>query len=68
MDNQVPSPRTTLAILLGASTWPDSPDFPGSQAFANAAAGFRKYLFAPDLFGLPKENALDLFDVDDSPL
>jgi hypothetical protein len=67
MDIQTPSPQTTLAILLGASEWPESPDFPGSKAFANAISSFRSYLFDPRRFGLPKENVLDLFDVDDSP-
>ncbi len=67
MDAQTPSPQTTLVILLGASEWPDSPEFPGSRAFANAVTGFKSYLFDQKRFGLPNENALDLFDVDDSP-
>jgi hypothetical protein len=67
MDVQTPSPQTTLAILLGASEWPESPDFPGSKAFANAMSSFRSYLFDPRRFGLPKENALDLFDDSSGP-
>ncbi len=67
MDIQIPSPQTTLTILFGASEWPESPDFPGSLAFANAMSRFKSYLFDPYGFGLPKENALDLFDESSSP-
>lgn len=67
MDGDAPSPQTTLVVLLGASEWPDSPDFHGSKAFTNAAHDFRKYLLDPDQFGLPEENLSDLFDIDDDP-
>ena len=67
MTGQDPTPQTTLVILLGASEWPDSPDFPGSPAFANVARDFREYLLNPQQFGLPEENILDLFDTEHGP-
>jgi len=67
MAGEDPTPQTTLVILLGASEWPDSPDFPGSQAFANTARDFRAYLLNPQQFGLPEENFFDLFDTEHGP-
>jgi eukaryotic-like serine/threonine-protein kinase len=67
MDEHAPSPHTTLAILLGASAWLDSPDFHGSEAFANVARDFRAYLLNSQHFGLPEENFLDLFDTEQGP-
>jgi streptogramin lyase len=62
MEAQTSSPRTTLLILLGASEWPQFPEFQSSQAFANAARGVRDYFLDPKQFGIPLENALDAFD------
>ena len=67
MDEHAPSPQTTLVIILGASEWPDSPDFHGSAAFANVARDFRAYLLNPQHFGLPEENFLDLFNTEQGP-
>ncbi len=67
MNDHAPSPQTTLAILLGASAWPHSPDFHGSVAFDNVARGFRAYLLNPRHFGLPEENFCDLFDTEQGP-
>ncbi len=67
MDAYAPSPQTTLAILLGASAWPDSDDFHGSEAFANVARDYKTYLLAPQHFGLSEENVLDLFDTEQGP-
>jgi caspase domain-containing protein len=61
------SPRTTLAILLGASAWPYSPQLASSPAFARSAKDFRDYLISDDGFGLPPENLLDLFDREEAP-
>lgn len=52
--------ETTLAILLGGSSWPKSPQLAASHAFACSAEDFKRYL-AGD-FGLPADNILDLFD------
>jgi tetratricopeptide (TPR) repeat protein len=59
-----PSPQATVAILLGASEWPNYPDFEQSPAFANSANRLKTYLLNPQQFGLPSENLLDLFDAD----
>src|ERR1700730_14282674 len=60
----MPSPRnkSTLAILLGVSSWSTAQDFVGAQAFAHAARDIKLYLLNPALFGLPEKNLLDLFD------
>ena len=61
------SPRTTLAIILGASEWPSSPDLAASEAFARSARGVRDYLLDENGFGLPEANLLNLFDKDSAP-
>ena len=58
----MPSPQTTLVIMLGASEWPYAPDFQDAEAFANSASDFRKYFLDPDAFNLPMKNLLDLFN------
>jgi hypothetical protein len=58
----LPSPRTTLVIVLGASEWPYSPDFEQAQAFADSARDLAGYFLAPHHFNLPAENLLNLFD------
>src|SRR5437588_12483040 len=60
----LPSPKTTLVILLGASRWPFSPEFQPSKAFFNSALEVRDYFLNPSQFGLPYENLLNLFDSD----
>jgi hypothetical protein len=67
MKIEAPSPETTLVVVLGASEWPDFPDFAGSEAFAHAVHDFREYLLDSRYFGLPQENLLDLFDRADGP-
>jgi tetratricopeptide (TPR) repeat protein len=56
------NPSTTIAILLGASAWPNSPGFQASPAFINAAQGLKKYLLSPSGFDLPVANFFDQFD------
>lgn len=55
-----------MLILLGASAWPLSPEFQSSEAFANAARRVKAYFLNPQLFGLPEENLLDLFNSEKS--
>ncbi|HYU75830.1 MAG TPA: hypothetical protein VEL31_24415, partial [Ktedonobacteraceae bacterium] len=62
MKAEAPSPQTTLVILLGASEWPYAPDFHDSEAFANSARDFRRYILDPYTFNLAMENLLDLFN------
>lgn len=57
-----PTAPTTLLIMLGASAWPRSPGFQSSEAFENAAQGFKDYMLDSGGFGLPKANLLDLFN------
>ena len=66
MGVQYPSSQTTLLVLLGASSWPFSPEFQSSEAFANAARRLKAYFLNPRPFGLPPENLLDLFDSEKS--
>jgi len=56
----LPSPETTLVIVLGASRWPYNEDFHASDAFKHAASKLKSYFV--DTFGLPQENLLWLFD------
>ena len=44
MSDNRPTSESTLAIILGASEWPDAPEFMSSNAFKNAASGIREYL------------------------
>jgi formylglycine-generating enzyme required for sulfatase activity len=62
MTGEAATAPTTLAILLGGSAWPKSPQLAASTAFASSALGFRQYLVDPNGFGLPQANVLDLFD------
>src|SRR5947207_10580543 len=62
-----PTAPTTLAILLGASAWPNSPGFQASDAFVHAAEEFKEYLLDLHGFGLPPENLLNLFDENTNP-
>ena len=62
MEEKAPSPQTTLLILLGASEWPQFPEFQASKAFANVVQRLKAYFLNPQPFGLPAENLLDLFD------
>jgi WD40 repeat protein len=62
----LPSAPTALVIVLGASTWPNSPGFQASEAFVHAAQGFRDYVLDPHGFGLPAANLLDQFDAQTS--
>jgi hypothetical protein len=52
----------TLAIILGASTFPESPQLLQGRFFYNSAADFKDYLLDPQAMGLPPQNLLWLFD------
>lgn len=62
MESLVPSPQTTLLIILGASEWPLFPEFQDSKAFANAVSELKVYFLDPKRFGLTPENVLDMFN------
>ena len=57
-----PSPESTLAVILGASTFPKAANFTASEAFRESAQGLRDYLQSSDGFALPSENLAYLFD------
>ena len=62
MPGEPVSRETTLAILLGGSVWPKSPQLAASAAFARSAQDFKHYLTDDRGFNLPATNILDLFD------
>lgn len=65
----LPSPQTTLVVLLGAKEWPYAPAFNESnesEAFANSANALSDYFLDPHKFNLPEENLLNLFNSDKS--
>ncbi len=61
MQNRLPHPQATLAVILGASEFPKSQLSP-SAAFRLSAERFHEYLTAKDKFNLPTSNLLNLFD------
>jgi WD40 repeat protein len=60
-----PSAETTLAVILGVSRCPLSPQLSHLEASANTAHNFYDYLTGD--FGLPEENVKDLFNSVKSP-
>jgi Stage II sporulation protein E (SpoIIE)/Caspase domain len=56
----------TLALLIGASQFPNSPNLGNGDAFENSAQDFRQYLHDPNGLNLPAADVLNLFD-DDRP-
>lgn len=60
-----PEPSRTLAVVFGASRWPQFPGLDSeaaAPAYLSAAVSFRDYLLSADGLGLPNANLLDLFD------
>jgi hypothetical protein len=62
-----PSPETTLAIIIGASAFPNSSQLGPNDAFQHSARDLKGYLLDKDGFALPVKNLLDLFDSPDAP-
>ena len=62
-----PSPRQTLAVLLGASSFRRAPSLAQGRAFYKSAEDFRDYLMSAEGLGLPCENVNWLFDDSRSP-
>jgi serine phosphatase RsbU (regulator of sigma subunit) len=54
-------PRT-LAIVIGASKFPNSPGLGNGDAFENSAQDFREYLHERNGLDIPTSDVLDLFD------
>ena len=60
-------PESTLAILLGASSFPSS-SLESSESFLNSATAFFNFLIARTQgFGLPESNILNLFNSEVPP-
>lgn len=57
----------TLAILLGASEWPNYLGLHGSPAFENSARDLRAYLQDKNTLAVPDDHILWLFDDESSP-
>ena len=57
----------TIAVLLGASSYPSYPSLDSSPAFANSKSDFLKYLTSRTGLGLSSTQVLDLFDSDHQP-
>jgi phosphoserine phosphatase RsbU/P len=58
----MPSDKRTLALILGASEYPNCPVLCGGDAFSNSAEEFREYLHDPKGLSLPPGDVLNLFD------
>ncbi len=55
---------STLAVVLGASEWPEFDGLIGSTAFSNSARDLVQYFLASYGLGLAADHVLDLFDDD----
>jgi hypothetical protein len=64
MASGLPSPYTTLILILGASSWPKAPDLTPSLNFACSAQAMQDYFLDLDGFGLSADKLLNLFDSD----
>src|ERR1019366_732211 len=66
MEKNSPSPPTTLAVIIGASTFPQAPSLTAKESFRRSAEAFRQYLLSPEGLALPSDNLLTLFDSEKS--
>jgi peptidoglycan hydrolase-like protein with peptidoglycan-binding domain len=57
-----PAPGTTLALVFGASHWPDAPKFEDAPSFEQSANALIEYLRDPEGFGLPWANIKTFFN------
>lgn len=64
MPEQEPNAGKIIAIILGASEWPNMPNLKPSDAFYKSAKGFRENLLDDLGLRLPQQFILDLFDRD----
>jgi uncharacterized caspase-like protein len=63
MGNSSVSPETTIAVILGAGSFPKTSGLLiPAPSFQKSAEDFRNYLLSPEYFNLPEENLLYLFD------
>jgi uncharacterized caspase-like protein len=57
-----PSRSRTLAILLGASEYPNAPSLTARRSFLESARGWSDYLFRKDSLAVRADDWLSLFD------
>ena len=62
-----PQPETTLALIVGASRWPDCPKFMDAPSLERSADAFIRFLRGEDGLGLPLRNIKSLFNSFDDP-
>jgi hypothetical protein len=58
----MPTNEVMIAVITGASTYPRSPNFGGSEAFLHSAEGVRQYLSELEPSGVSEDDLLWLFD------
>ena len=61
-----PAAETTIAVLLGASEYPEKPAW-SNPVLGKSARAFRDYVLSPTGFALTSGQVLDLFDVAAGP-
>lgn len=60
------NPKVNLAVILGASEFPEAENLQPSEAFTNSAGDFLQYLISPNGLGIPMSNICFIFDDDRS--
>ena len=61
------APARTLAVVIGAGSFPNHEDLSAPPSFTNSAKAVAQYFTDAAHFELPRANLLDLFDHDGSP-
>jgi hypothetical protein len=62
-----PSPETTVALIFGASRWPDCPKFQDAPSLERSADAFIQFLQSEQGLGVPHRNIKSLFNSYDGP-
>jgi hypothetical protein len=62
-----PKPETTLALIFGASRWPDCPKFQDAPSLERSADAFIQFLRSEQGLRVPRRNIKSLFNSYDGP-
>ena len=62
-----PQPETTIALVFGASRWPDCPKFQDAPSLERSADAFIQYVRSEEGLGVPLRNIKSLFNSFDDP-
>jgi hypothetical protein len=65
--SRAPQPDTTIALIFGASRWPDCPKFRDAPSLERSADAFIQFLRNESGLGLPLRNIKSLFNSFDDP-